>query len=134
TINNWVLTDGSLVNPNGLTCGQSNSNAQLTTIQIYTNTAYTGSTTGPTAAPPLVSMPCQGQTCSGERIMCQITPTCPNEVVLVPFQTTAPEPFIDVAATDQANPIGIELTGRSSLPPSVAQAPLFLDPTQASSL
>src|SRR5437764_4151567 len=46
TINNTVLTDGSLVNPNGLTCGQSNPNEQLTTIQIYTNTAYAGSTTG----------------------------------------------------------------------------------------
>src|SRR2546421_479268 len=40
TINNWVLTDGSLVNPAGLTCPLGNSNEQLTTIQIYTNTAY----------------------------------------------------------------------------------------------
>src|SRR3989442_5540599 len=113
TINNWVLTDGSLVNPNGLTCGQSNLNEPITTIQIYTSTAYAGSTTGPTSVQsvhPLVSMQCQGQTCNGERIVCQITPNCANGVVLVPFQTTAPEPFIDVATTDQANPIGIELT------------------------
>ena len=61
-INNWVLTDGSLVNPNGLTCGQGNFNEPPTTIQIYTNTAYAGSTTDPTSVQsvhPLVSMQCQ---------------------------------------------------------------------------
>ncbi|MFL5653651.1 MAG: hypothetical protein ACJ8CB_05670, partial [Ktedonobacteraceae bacterium] len=71
-INNWVLTDGSLVNPNGVTCGLGNSNAQLTTIQIYSNTAYAGSTTGQTSAPLLVSMPCRSQTCSGGLIVCQL--------------------------------------------------------------
>src|SRR2546421_7254224 len=41
TINNWVLTDGSLVNPNAGSCTE-----QLASMQIYTNTAYAGSTTG----------------------------------------------------------------------------------------
>jgi hypothetical protein len=133
-----VLTDGSLVNSNGLTCGQGSFNESPTTIQIYSNTAYVGSTTGPTSVqsgPPLVSMQCQTQTCNGERIVCQITPNCANGVALVPFQTTVPQPFIDVAATAQATRVlGIELTGPSSLPPSPEQALQFLAPAPASSL
>src|SRR5438874_4030723 len=68
TINNWVLTDGSLVNPNGLKCAQGSSTAQLTTIQIYNDTAYVGSTTASTSvlsARPLASVDCQPQSCSG---------------------------------------------------------------------
>src|SRR5712691_11830361 len=80
TINNWVLTDGSLVNPNGLTCAQGISQgistAPLMTIQIYSNTAYAGSTTASTSVPsarPLASVECQPQSCSGGRILCQVT-------------------------------------------------------------
>ncbi|MFL5696576.1 MAG: PP2C family serine/threonine-protein phosphatase [Ktedonobacteraceae bacterium] len=138
TINNWVLTDGSLVNPAGLTCGQGISAAPLTTIQIYTNTAYAGSTTASTSVPsarPLASVECQPQSCSGGRIMCQISPTCSSGVVLVPFQTSVPQPFIDISSIDQATPVlGIELTGTSSLPPSIEQAVQFLAPAPASSL
>src|SRR5437588_724072 len=138
TINNWVLTDGSLVNPNGLTCAQRISTAPLTTIQIYTNTAYAGSTAASTSVPsgrPLVSVECQPQTCSGGHIVCQISPTCSGGVVLVPFQTTVPQPFIDISSIDQATPVlGIELTGPSSLPPSIEQAVQFLAPAPASSL
>ena len=138
SINNWVLTDGSLVNPNGLTCAQGISTVPLTTIEIYSNTAYAGSTTASTTAPSLrllASVECQPQSCSGGRIVCQLSPTCSDGVVLVPFQTTVPQPFIDVASSDQATPVlGIELTGPSALPPTFEQAVQFLAPAPASSL
>jgi serine/threonine protein phosphatase PrpC len=38
--NTWVLTDGSLLNPNGQTC-VSSTPGHLTSIQLYANTAYT---------------------------------------------------------------------------------------------
>ncbi len=106
TINNWVLTDGSLTNPNpnALTCALGNSNEQLTMLQIYTNTAYAGSTTNSPSVQsvaPLVSMPCQPKSCGGRPIVCQNLPTCSDGVVLVPFQTTLPQPFIDMASSPQ---------------------------------
>jgi serine/threonine protein phosphatase PrpC len=137
TINNWVLTDGSFVNPDGLPCASGISNAPLSSIQIYTNTAYAGSTTTATSVPsarPLVSVECQPQSCSGGHIVCQITPPCSNGVVLIPFQTTVPQPFIGLSSGNQSNQLGIELTGPSSLPPSVAQAVQFLAPAAAASL
>ncbi|MFL5659225.1 MAG: protein phosphatase 2C domain-containing protein, partial [Ktedonobacteraceae bacterium] len=52
-----------------------------------------------------------------------------------PFQTTVPQPFIDVVATALATRVlGIELTGPSSLPPNPGQAGQFLAPAPASSL
>ena len=138
TINNWVLTDGSLANPNALTCALGNSNEQLTMLQIYTNTAYAGSTTNSPSVQsvaPLVSMPCLPKSCGGRPIACQNLPACSDGVVLVSFQTTLPQPFIDMASIPQTTPVlGIELTGPSSLPPSVAQAQQFLTPAPAASL
>jgi serine/threonine protein phosphatase PrpC len=138
TINNWVLTDGSLANPNALACALGNSNEQLTMLQIYTNTAYAGSTINSPSVQsvaPLVSMPCQPKSCGGRPIVCQNLPTCSDGVVLVSFQTTLPQPFIDMASIPQTTPVlGIELTGPSSLPPSVAQALQFLTPAPAASL
>src|SRR5438067_6746907 len=132
TINNWVLTDGSLTSPNTLPCALGNTNEQLTMLQIYTNTAYAGSTTNSPSVQsvaPLVSMPCQPKSCGGRPIVCQNLPTCSDGVVLVSFQTTLPQPFIDMASIPQTTPVlGIELTGLSSLPPSVAQALQFLTP------
>src|SRR5260221_5527460 len=43
--NNWVLTDGTLVNPKGGTC-LPETNSQLTGIQILANNAYTNNSPG----------------------------------------------------------------------------------------
>src|SRR5205085_1500752 len=72
TINNWVLTDGSFVNPNGVACTSGISSGSLTTIVIDTNTAYAGLTSASTSVPsarPLVSIECQPQSCSGGHIV-----------------------------------------------------------------
>ena len=143
-INSWMLTDASLVNPNGASCGAGQLTEQLASIQIYSNTAYAGSTSSSTTLPSvqqLASIQCQSRFCTGGSIVCQVTPveptsqTCSGGVVLVSFQTPLPQPFIDVASANQATRVlGIELTGSSSLPPSPAQALQFLAPAPASSL
>ena len=38
---NWVLTDGSLIDPNGISCGAGKPTENLSSIQIYLNNAYT---------------------------------------------------------------------------------------------
>src|SRR5205807_10669125 len=84
---------------------------------------------------PLVSMLCQPKSCGGRPIVCQNSRTCSDGVVLVSFQTTLPQPFIDMASIPQTTPVlGIELTGLSSLAASVAQALQFLTPAPAASL
>src|SRR5947207_6835415 len=143
-INNWVLTDGSLVNPKAGSCTVGQVTEQLATIQIYSNTAYAGSTTNSTrlqSLQPLASINCQPSFCTGGYIVCQVTQaeptsqTCSGGVLLVSFQTPLPQPFIDMASNDQAiSALGIELTGPSSLPPSVTQAVQFLAPAPAASL
>ena len=143
-INNWVLTDGSLVNPSAGSCAVAQVTEQLATLQVYNNTAYAGSTSSSTtlqSVRPLASIQCQPRFCTGGSFVCQVTPaeptsqTCSGGVVLVSFQTPVPQPFIDVASANQATRVlGIELTGPSSLPASPGQALQFLAPAPASSL
>src|SRR5438477_8384326 len=128
---NWVLTDGSLVDPGGISCGVGKPMEQLSSIQIYANNAYTSSTN----ALSLKSLQCQGTSCSDgvttEALPCQNANSCDTGVVLVPFHTPAPQPFIDLAQTDQViNEQGVELTGPTSAPISVDQAAHALMPTQ----
>ena len=133
---NWVLTDGSLLNPNGIPCGGAGKPPeQLSSIQIYLNTAYTSSTSGPV----LKSLQCHAISCSDgattDTITCQILIPIPCEkgTVLLPFHTTAPEPFIDIVPQNQAPPasFGIELTGAFFPPIGADQAAQDLEPVQA---
>ena len=129
--NNWVLTDGSLVDPGGISCGVRKPMEQLSSIQIYANNAYTSSTNGLS----LKFLQCHGTSCSDgvttEALPCQNANSCDTGVVLVPFHTPAPQPFIDLAQTDQAiTEQGVELTGPASPPIRVDQAAHALMPTQ----
>ncbi len=132
---NWVLTDGSLVNPNGIPCGANKPTEQLSSIQIYLNNAYTSSTSGRV----LKSLQCHAVSCSDgatpDLIVCQMPnpKPCNTGAVLLPFHTTVPEPFIDMAPQDQATPasFGIELTGQVFPPIGADQAAQDLEPVQA---
>jgi serine/threonine protein phosphatase PrpC len=134
---NWTLTDGSLVDPNGISCGAGKPTEQLSSVQIYLNNAYTSNTT----ALILKSLQCRAGACSdgatASPINCQNSNPCNKGVVLVPFLTPVLEPFIDMAPTDQATPVpqGVELTSSvaASPPISVEQAAQFLTPIQAAS-
>ncbi len=129
---NWVLTDGSLVDPSGISCGAGKPTEQLSSIQIYVNNAYTSSTVGLV----LKSLQCHAEVCSDGAatgaLACQITKPCDKGVVLVPFHTPIPEPFIDMAQVDQTTPEpqGIELTGPASPPISIDQVAHVLLPAQ----
>ncbi|TMC95281.1 MAG: hypothetical protein E6J22_03730 [Chloroflexi bacterium] len=128
---NWVLTDGSLVDPGGISCGVRRPMEELSSIQIYANNAYTSSANGLV----LKSLQCHGNACSDgatmQVLLCQNANSCDTGVVLVPFHMPVPQPFIDLAQTDQViTEQGIELTGPVSATISVDQAAQALMPTQ----
>src|SRR5437879_4534897 len=130
---NWILSDGSFINANGIPCGiGGKSRTQLSSIQIYVNTAYTSETS--TAL--IKSLSCQAGTCTdgkfAEALKCQIGSDCASGVVLTPFHTSVPLPAIQIAQADQPTPepSGIALTGVSL--PSVAQATAVLTPSLTS--
>jgi serine/threonine protein phosphatase PrpC len=131
---NWILSDGSFINANGISCGiGGKARTQLSSIQIYVNTAFTSETSNAL----IKSLNCQAGTCTDgknpEALKCQIGSDCASGVVLTPFHTSVPLPAIQIAQTDQSTPepSGIELTGASILP-SVAQAAAALTPSLAS--
>src|SRR5436309_3442039 len=75
-INNWMLTDASLVNPNAGSCAVGQLTEQLARMQIYPNTAYAGSTSSSTrlqSVQPLASIQCQSTFCTGGSIQCQVS-------------------------------------------------------------
>ena len=103
---------------------------QLSSIQIYANNAYTSSANGLV----LKFLQCHGTSCSDgvttEALPCQNANSCDTGVVLVPFHMPVPQPFIDLAQTDQViTEQGIELTGPVSATISVDQAAQALMPT-----
>ena len=132
---NWVLTDGSLIDPNGISCGVGKPTENLSSIQIYLNNAYTSGA----SASILKSLSCQATTCidgsSTDTIICQVQNTCDKGAVLLPFHTPIPEPYIDMAQANQTTPepFGIELTGPSTLPTNPGQVTQLLTPTQVAS-
>ena len=128
----WVLTDGSVVNPNGISCSTGKVTEALASIQIVANTAYISS------GLILKTLQCHATSCTdgttSAPIQCALSPSCEKDVVLLPFHTATPQPFIDMPPTDQAaQSSGIELAGSSSLPPNFQQAPQFLRPSAVSS-
>ncbi len=136
---NWILSDGSLINANGIACGiGGKAKAQLASIQIYANTAFTSQAPNPL----LKSLDCHAAAgssiCSDsagnfpETLQCQNGSDCSLGVVLIPFHTSVPSPVIQVAQQDQSTPVpaGIELTG-ASFPPTVAQVTASLTPEEA---
>ena len=133
---NWVLSDGSLIDPAGLPCGTSNTKAALSAIQIYVNDAYTNASGNPSNS-LLTTLQCGTTGCGtpATKLACQVS-TCANGVVLLPFHTTSPQPFVDMATTDQTTPtpFGIGLTSPtlSTITPTPLQANQLLTPAVVS--
>jgi len=135
----WIMTDGTLVDPNGVSCGTGKPTEALSTIQIYVNDAYTNAT-GNLTSSLLKTLTCAGvvAVCKDGTvsvpITCQVSAPCSGGVVLVPFHTTAPQPFIDVATADQTTPtpfgVGLASPTPGTITPTPAQATQLLTPAQ----
>jgi len=134
--NNWVLTDGSLVNPgSNVACIDSSPEGKLTSIQITFSSLYNPQPTSFTINAPDLDIRCQ-------------QPGCSNGPALFPFpsDSTHTQPFADIATADQRQVASIMLTKNTSsteIPPAsntdsrrVAEytqqiLPQYLTPTQS---
>src|SRR5258706_9084439 len=90
---NWILSDGSFINANGIPCGiGGKARTQLSSIQIYVNTAYTSETSNAL----IKSLNCQSGKCTdgkfAEALKCQMGSDCASGVVLISFHTIVPLP------------------------------------------
>ena len=111
--NNWVLTDGSLVNRTQATCASHTPNALLDSISIILSNAFN---------PHSIAF----STTAGETstsIICQNTNACNTGLALFPFHTDGNQilPYADLAAatTTPADAIGLlQSSSVTSLPPS----------------
>lgn len=122
----WMLTDGSLLEP-GSTCGTQTE--QLASIQIDASAAYHSS------GFVLLNSSCSGvTTCqNATTITCQpsaSTQSCTNVAALISFMTNQPLPFVTVAQSAGQPALGVGLTTAltASATPQPAIAPT---PTQA---
>jgi serine/threonine protein phosphatase PrpC len=114
--NNFVLTDGALVDPKQATCAQSSRLAvRLVSIQIFVSSAYdaTQPAASFSALPP-----------SDPVVQCQ-QPSCSNGLALVAFHSESPQtlPYADLATGDSSHNDAIELTQSPTsqiVPPSAA--------------
>jgi serine/threonine protein phosphatase PrpC len=134
--NNWVLTDGSLLNTAPAPCGPTGSSSSgktstaytLSSIKVYANNVYTGNT----SANALIGT---YTTVSDGEFLCVATP-CTNGAFFFSFHTDQLQPTLDVATTNPIQQSGIALTSQASptaRPPvplsSTAAAVAFLNPT-----
>jgi Protein kinase domain/Double zinc ribbon len=134
---NWVMTDGTLVDPNGISCGAGKPTEALTSLQIYVNDAYTNATGNPTSS-LVKTLTCVAGACKDGTvsvpITCQVSAPCSGGVVLVPFHSSAPQPFVDMATADQTTPapfgIGLASSISGTITPTPAQATQLLAPVQ----
>src|SRR5712692_10021155 len=113
--NNWVLTDGTLVNVNGQTC-VSTTKGSLTDIKLYANTLYTNSMLNLAL---IAELQCRQQT--GQKATCSDTTpetllSIPEGALLFSFHTGAAhlQPFLSVAAQATGTPLGIELANSTT--------------------
>lgn len=133
SFNNWVLTDGSLLEP-GSTCGTQSE--QLASIQIDASAAYNSS------GLILANVLCTGLTCQDTTtITCQSPASpqsCTNVPAIISFITSKPLPFVTVPQTTDQPSLGVGLTtaaAASTTPqttvvaPTPAQAAQSLMPT-----
>jgi serine/threonine protein phosphatase PrpC len=134
--NNWVLTDGSLLNTTPAPCGPTGSSSRgitsptytLSSINVYANTVYTGTSSTFTLLGTYTTV-------SNGEFLCVATP-CTNGAFFFSFHTNQLQPTLDVATTNMFPQSGIALTSQSSAtarPPvplsSTAAAVAFLTPT-----
>src|SRR6266487_1299934 len=124
--NNWVLTDGTLLNPDGHTCAPQKP-GQLTTIVIYANSVYTNNTFN---LSQLAQLQCQ----SGPRQKVSCSDSVPETLstplggaVLFSFHTEAShlQPFLEVVTQPaEGSQLGIELANPTATPSWPASAVL----------
>jgi serine/threonine protein phosphatase PrpC len=104
--NNWVLTDGNLINPGKeATCASSHPVARLATVEVFLSAAY-----NPEALP-------LNFTASPNMVHC--LKSCTDGPALFAFNTSMTLPFIDPGIAAPTQEIGIGLTknpSSSSLP------------------
>jgi serine/threonine protein phosphatase PrpC/rubrerythrin len=108
--NTWVLTDGTLISQNGQTCAPP-ALGQLTSIQMYANTAYTHNLSPPVVIGQLTCQQGQSQKTSCRDSVPE-TLSSANGAVLVSLHTDAMhlQPFLGVAQQQSTGlQLGIEL-------------------------
>jgi len=136
TPNNWVLTDGSLLNTAPAPCaltgsssrGKTSTTYTLSSINVYANNVYTGNASTNPLLGTYTAAPVSGFLCFAK--------SCTNGAFLFPFHTDQLQPTLDVATANTSQQFGIALTSQSSptaRPPvplsSTAAAVAFLNPT-----
>jgi serine/threonine protein phosphatase PrpC len=134
--NNWVLTDGSLLNTAPAPCGPTGSSSRgntstsylLSSIQVYANDVYTGNASAHALLGTYTPV-------SNGEFLCVASP-CTNGAFFFSFHTDQLQPTLDVATTNTIQQSGIALTSQASptaRPPvplsSTAAALAFLNPT-----
>lgn len=111
--NNWVLTDGALVNPKEASCLASHPPATLLSIQVSFSRLY-----NPTLPPSTVMPP--------PPVRCQNTTNCAAGAALFAFNTLRAQPFSDLAQKDTASAFGLGLQKEATtpgLPPAATNNP-----------
>src|SRR5260370_14778886 len=116
--NTWILTDGTLINPNGQTCVP-RMNGQLTKITMYANNAYTNTTFNlAQLGTPLQCQPVQGKAVCRDTAIETLTQPL-SGAVLFSFHTDSShlQPCSPVVAQQGAGlQLGIELEKRNATP------------------
>jgi serine/threonine protein phosphatase PrpC len=112
--NNWILTDGSLVNGSitkntgSVTCGNVSGSGKLSALAIFLNAAYHAN-----QAPIQI-----GTTGLQSEVICQNTTSCSQGAALLSFNDSTLFPYADLPApttsTSQPTGIGIGLTRNSN--------------------
>lgn len=136
TTNNWVLTDGALLNLNPATCSPGGTTTLPASIRVFASSAYTATNSNPqllllgSLINPLAT-----------DIRCAVPAACNTGVVLFSFKTEAKRtlPYLNLSPTltDQAQAQRIGLMNGSATPPlkiaDEQQIRPFLVPTVISS-
>jgi serine/threonine protein phosphatase PrpC len=117
TDNNWVLTDGALLNLNPTTCTPGASTAQPESIEVFASKTFTGNIVklaqlNTLSTSPLTNLPCSVPPTQSS--------TCSNGAVLFSFRTDDQHtlPYIDPAQNDQLPQHNLGLTNGATLPTS----------------
>jgi Protein kinase domain len=108
-MNNWLLTDGKLVDPTQESCDTvSSKQMSLTKIEVFLSSAY-----NTTIQPALVTLPVQqaANSATPSTIRCQQT-VCSDGLALVAFQEQSSHtlPFVNLATTDRTQEAKIALS------------------------
>jgi serine/threonine protein phosphatase PrpC len=130
TNNNWVLTDGAMLNFNPSTCGPGATMTLPASIKVFASSAYTATNSNP----QLLSLGSLNNPVVTD-FRCVNPSACSTGVMLFPFTTDAAHtlPYIDlpIAPRDQAQRIGL-MNGSATAPLKIAdeqQIRPFLVPT-----